>query len=69
MNLDKIVCECFGVTNGMVREAVYEGATTLEEVAEKTGAGTGCGACNDDLQRLVDFFSTERDEGFCATKQ
>lgn len=61
MNLDKIVCECFGVTNGMVKEAVAEGATTLEEVAAKTGAGTGCGACNDDLQRLVDFFTTERD--------
>ena len=61
MKLDKIVCECFGITNGQIQDAVYEGATTLEEVAEKTGAGTGCGACNDDLQRLVDFFATERD--------
>lgn len=61
MNLDKIVCECFGVTNGMIKEAVYEGASTLEEVAEKTGAGTGCGACNDNLQRVVDFFAAERD--------
>lgn len=61
MNLNKIVCECFGVTNGQIRDAVWEGATTLEEVAEKTGAGTGCGGCNDDLQRLVDFFATERD--------
>ena len=61
MNLNKIVCECFGVTNGQIRDAVWEGATTLEEVAEKTGAGTGCSGCNDDLQRLVDFFATERD--------
>ncbi|MEE1015219.1 MAG: (2Fe-2S)-binding protein [Lachnospiraceae bacterium] len=61
MNMDKVVCECFGVTNGQVKEAVDNGATTLEEVAEATGAGTGCGACNDDLQRLVDFFTTERD--------
>ena len=67
MNLDKIVCECFGVTNGQIREAVYEGATTLQEVADKTGAGTGCGACNDNLQRLVDFFATERDNGFGST--
>lgn len=59
--MDKVVCECFGVTNGQVKEAVDNGATTLEEVAEATGAGTGCGACNDDLQRLVDFFTTERD--------
>ena len=61
MKLDKIVCECFGVTNGQVQDAVKEGASTLEEVAEKTGAGTGCGGCNDDLQRLVDFFVAERD--------
>ena len=67
MNLDKIVCECFGVTNGQIREAVYEGATTLQVVADKTGAGTGCGACNDNLQRLVDFFATERDDGFGST--
>ena len=67
MNLDKIVCDCFGVTNGKIREAVYEGATTLQEVADKTGAGTGCGACNDNLQRLVDFFATERDDGFGST--
>lgn len=61
MNMDKIVCECFGVTNGQVKEAVENGSSTLDEVAEITGAGTGCGGCNDDLQRLVDFFTTERD--------
>ena len=41
MNLDKIVCECFGVTNRQIKEAVENGASTLEEVADKTGAGTG----------------------------
>ena len=69
MNFNKIVCECFGVTNGQIKEAVENGATTLEEVAEKTGAGTGCGTCNDDLQRLVDFFVTERDTGFDVSKK
>ena len=61
MDLDKIVCECLGVTNGMVRDAVYNGASTLEEVQEITGASTACGACTDDVQRLVDFFASERD--------
>lgn len=61
MNLDKIVCDCLGVTNGMIKEAVENGATTLEEVQEATGAGTACGACLDDVQRLVDYFTTERD--------
>lgn len=61
MNLDKIVCECFGITNGMIKEAIDSGATTLEEVQEKTDVGNACGACIDDVQRLIDYFTTERD--------
>lgn len=61
MDMDKIVCECFGVTNGMIKKAIENGATTLEEVQEATDAGTACGACLDDVQRLVDYFTTERD--------
>ena len=44
MNMDKIVCECLQVTNGDIRNAVYDGASSLEEVQEITGAATGCGA-------------------------
>ena len=61
MNLDKIVCECFGITNGMIKEAIDSGATTLEEVQEKTDVGNACGTCIDDVQRLIDYFTTERD--------
>lgn len=61
MNLDKVVCKCFGITNGMIKEAVDNGASTLEEVQEITNAATACGACTDDVQRLVDYFATERD--------
>lgn len=61
MNLDKIVCNCMSVTNGMIKDAVDAGASTLEEVQEATGAATVCGACSEDVQRLVDFFVAERD--------
>ena len=60
MNLDKVVCSCFNVTNGMIKEAVENGATTLEEVQDATGAGTACGACNDDIQHLIDSFLKEQ---------
>lgn len=61
MDLEKVVCYCLNITNGMIKDAVDSGASTLEEVQEKTGAATVCGACTDDIQRLVDCFTTERD--------
>lgn len=60
MDMDKMVCYCMSVTNGMVRDAVYAGASTLEEVQTATGASTVCGACLENVQHLVDFFVTER---------
>ncbi|MBO5484366.1 MAG: (2Fe-2S)-binding protein [Lachnospiraceae bacterium] len=62
MDFDKIVCNCMNVTNGMIKEAVDAGASSLEEVQEATGAGTVCGACVEDIQHLVDQFVKERDQ-------
>lgn len=61
MDLDKIVCTCMNVTSGMIKDAVKDGASTLEEVQAVTYAGTVCGACLEDVQRLVDHFVAERD--------
>ena len=60
MDMDKIVCNCYSITNGGIKEAVDNGATTLDEVMEATGAGTICGACIDDVKRLVDQFVAEK---------
>lgn len=62
MNLDKVVCSCLNVTNGMIKDAVDNGASTLKEVQEITGAGTVCCACCDDVQHLIGQFVTERDK-------
>lgn len=59
MNMDKIACECMNVTVGMIKEAVANGARTLEEVQEETGAGSGCGACSDYVETLVKHFVVE----------
>ena len=61
MNLDKVVCHCLDISNGIIKEAVDGGAKTLEEVQEQTGATTVCGACLEDVQRLVDFFVGEQE--------
>ena len=61
MNLDNIVCNCMSVTSGMIKDAVDAGASTLEEVQSATGASTVCGACLEDVERLVQYFVSERD--------
>lgn len=62
MDLNKVVCNCLNVTNGMIKDAIDAGASTLEEVQEATGAGTVCGACLEDVQHLVDSLVAERDQ-------
>ena len=61
MDRDKTVCFCCNVTNGMIKDAIDNGASTLEEVQEATGAGTVCGACLEDVKNLVKSFVAERD--------
>lgn len=62
MNLDKVVCNCLNVTNGMIKDAVDAGASTVEEVQAATGAGTACGACLEDVAHLVEQLVAERGE-------
>lgn len=59
MDRNKVVCSCMNVTNGMIKDAVESGAKTLEEVQEITGAGTVCGVCFEDVERLVLEFVSE----------
>jgi len=58
-NSDDIICSCFDITYGAVRDAVKNGATTLKEVQDETQAGTLCGACLDDLERFIEEVKAE----------
>lgn len=62
MDLNEVICSCFQVTNGMIKEAVDAGANTLEEVQDATNAGTACGVCLDQIQQAVSTFVAERDK-------
>ncbi|MBD9424439.1 MULTISPECIES: bacterioferritin-associated ferredoxin [unclassified Pseudomonas] len=39
------VCLCQGVTDGQIREAIYEGCCSYRDVRESLGVGTQCGKC------------------------
>lgn len=61
MDSDKVVCSCFSITNGMIKDAVDAGARTLQEVQDATNAGTACGVCLEDVKRLVDELVAEKE--------
>jgi bacterioferritin-associated ferredoxin len=49
-----IVCLCKGVCDKRVRACIAAGATSVEQVGESCGAGTGCGACCDTIAALIE---------------
>jgi NifU-like protein len=52
---DKIVCECFGVTEKEIERAIRENRlTTVEEVTNYTKAGGGCGNCHPIIQGMIE---------------
>jgi bacterioferritin-associated ferredoxin len=48
-----IVCHCRAVSDRAIRASLLEGACTLEEVGERTGAGTCCGGCHTAIAEIV----------------
>ena len=53
MNRSKEACHCKNVTYGMIEDAIKNGAETLKEVQEATGAAKGCGQCKDFIACLI----------------
>lgn len=49
------ICDCNAVTKGQIVDAVLTGARSLSAVCARTRAGTGCGSCRPEVQRIVDF--------------
>ena len=52
---DRIVCECFNVTAGKIREVIrLNKLTTVEQVTYYTKAGGGCGGCKEEIRKILD---------------
>lgn len=50
----RVVCQCFGVTEDMIREVIqHNKLSTVEEITNYTKAGGGCGKCKDDIQKII----------------
>ena len=54
-NKSRVVCQCFGVTEDLVREVVqHNKLKTVKEITNYTKAGGACEKCKDDLQKILD---------------
>lgn len=49
----EILCKCMNVSKGQIFEAVSQGNNKLNEITDKTGAGTVCGCCRPKIAELV----------------
>ena len=50
----EIVCECFGVTEAEIVDAIeHNNLTTLEQVTDYTKAGGGCGTCHERIEEIL----------------
>jgi nitrite reductase (NADH) large subunit len=50
---DRTVCNCNGVSESRIRDAIAAGAASVEALALATRAGTGCGSCRTELAQIL----------------
>jgi nitrite reductase (NADH) large subunit len=48
-----VICQCHQVGESTLLDAMHNGCRTLQELAARTGAGTGCGSCRGQLAALL----------------
>lgn len=53
MSGNRVVCFCNDVDYATIRKAMINGARTLEEVQEMTGASTVCGSCAEEIEKIL----------------
>ncbi|WP_310619838.1 nitrate reductase [Flexibacterium corallicola] len=49
-----LICSCMNVGVNQIALAIEQGASSLDQVAAATNAGTGCGSCRGDILRIIE---------------
>lgn len=53
-NLDEVICDCSGTTRGKILSLVEQGIVDTDTISRKTGAISGCGSCDYEIETLLD---------------
>lgn len=52
--LDEVICDCSGTTRAKLLSLVEQGIVDADTISRKTGAISGCGSCEWDIEALLD---------------
>lgn len=52
-NSTEVICYCTGTTKAQIAALMNNGINTVAEIANQTGAGTGCGGCDYLIEELL----------------
>lgn len=53
-NIDEVICDCSGTTRGKIYSLVEQGIVDADTISRKTGAISGCGSCEWDIEAILD---------------
>ena len=56
-NHSDIICHCSGTTQGKIKAILDMGSNDLDVISRKTGACSGCGACETLVLQLIAEYS------------
>jgi len=48
-----VICHCAGTTVEQIRALIDDGVTDLDRISRITGACSGCGGCEYDIQEML----------------
>jgi assimilatory nitrate reductase catalytic subunit len=52
------VCSCFSVGTKQIAAAVANGCASVDTIGQATQAGTNCGSCRAEIQKIIDTHSS-----------
>jgi len=53
MKEEKVICPCYKVTKGDIKDAVEAGAASFKEVKKATNVSRACGKCKKKAKKLT----------------
>jgi bacterioferritin-associated ferredoxin len=53
MSENRTICTCQDVDYNTIKKAIEDGAKSVDDIMEATGAGTVCGGCISEIEEIL----------------